>query len=166
MLLRCERASGEKPLARLVVVSGSDDTERTHAELEEVFSQLWHGPRFVVPRRGFRPHIDLVRTEDPDELRVTVDLAGIEPADVQIAVHERALLIAGRRNRPQTDVQHSYHLLEIEYGPFERRIGLPVDVDPQGARAVYERGLLTVSLPVVPAPPTRARITITVRTTT
>ncbi len=146
-------------------MSGRDDTERLHSELEEVFSQLWHGPRFGVPRRGFRPHIDLVRTEDPDELRLTVDLAGIEPGDVQIAVHERALVIAGRRNRPQTDSGLSYHLLEIEYGPFERRIGLPVDVDPKRARAVYERGLLTVSLPVSPAPPTQARITITVRTT-
>jgi HSP20 family molecular chaperone IbpA len=157
MLLRGEPDSGEKPLARLVVVSGH--------ELDEVFSQIWHGPRFGVVRRGFRPPIDVVRTEDPDELRVTVDLAGIEPGDVQIAVHERALVIAGRRNRPQTDSQLSYHLLEIEYGPFERRIGLPVDVDPKRARAVYERGLLTVSLPVAPAPPTQARITITVRTT-
>jgi HSP20 family protein len=135
-------------------------------ELDEVFSQIWHGPRFGVPRRGFLPLIDLVRTENPDELRVTVDLAGIEPGDLQIVVHERALLIAGRRQRPQTDSQDSYHLLEIEYGPFERRIGLPVDVDPKGARAVYERGLLTVSLPVAPKPSTRARITITVRTST
>ena len=166
MLLRAERDSCDKALARLVVVSGSDDTERVQAELDEVFSQLWHGPRFVVPRRGFRPHIDLVRTEEPDELRITVDLAGIEPGDVQIVVHERAFVIAGRRKRPETDSPHSYHLLEIEYGPFERRIGLPVDVDPKGARAVYERGLLMVSLPVAAAPPTRARITITVRTTT
>jgi HSP20 family protein len=165
MLLRPERDSRGKPLARLVLVSGRDDTERPHSELEEVFSQLWHGPRFGVPRRGFRPHIDLVRTDDPDELRVTADLADVEPGDVQIAVHERALVIAGRRNRPQTDPGLSYHLLEIEYGPFERRIGLPVDVDPKRARAVYERGLLTVSLPVASAPPTQARITITVRTT-
>jgi HSP20 family protein len=145
-------------------VAGRDDTERMQSELEEVFSQLWHGPRFGVRRRGFRPQIDLVRTEDPDELRVTVDLAGIEPGEVHIVIHERALVIAGRRNRPQTDSGLSYHLLEIEYGPFERRIGLPVDVDPKRARAVYERGLLTVSLPVAPAPPTEARITITVRT--
>ena len=157
MLLRPERDSCEEALARLFLVSGR--------ELDEVFNQIWHGPRFGVPRRGFRPHIDLVRTEDPDELRVTVDLAGIEPGDVQIAVHERALVIAGRRNRPQTDSQLSYHLLEIEYGPFERRIGLPVDVDPTRARAVYDRGLLTLSLPVAPGPPTQTRITITVRKT-
>ena len=48
--------------------------------------------------------------------------------------------------------------------PFERRIGLPEHVDPEGARAVYERGLLVISLPVAAAPPRQARISIQVRT--
>jgi len=52
-----------------------DDIKRLHSELEDVFNELWHGPRFGVPRRGFRPHIDVMRTEEPDELRVVVDLA-------------------------------------------------------------------------------------------
>ena len=47
-----------------------DDIKRLHSELEDVFNELWHGPRFGVPRRGFRPHIDVMRTEEPDELRV------------------------------------------------------------------------------------------------
>jgi len=141
-----------------------DDTTRLHSELEDVFSELWHGPRFGVPRRGFRPHIDVMRTEEPDELRVVVDLAGIEPDDVQIVVLERALVIGGQRRRLHPDGRLSYHLLEIEHGAFERRIGLPVDVDPEKARATYERGLLTVTLPVAPSPPSQGRITITVRT--
>jgi HSP20 family protein len=116
-----------------------------------------------VPRRGFRPRIDVVRTEVPDELRVTVDLAGVEPGDVHIVVHERALLITGQRRRPQPECRLSYHLMEIEDGAFERRIGLPEHVDPDGARAVYERGLLTVLLPVTAAPPRRERVSILVR---
>ena len=141
-----------------------DDISRLHSELEDVFNELWHGPRFGVPRRGFRPHIDVMRTEEPDELRVIVDLAGVEPGDVRIVVHERALVIAGQRQRLTPDCRLSYHLLEIEHGPFERRIGLPVDVDPEGARATYDRGLLTVTLPVSPAPQSRGRISITIRT--
>jgi HSP20 family protein len=141
-----------------------DDISRLHSELEDVFNELWHGPRFGVPRRGFRPHIDVMRTEEPDEIRVIVDLAGVEPGDVQIVVNERALVIAGQRRRLHPDCRISYHLLEIEHGQFERRIGLPVDVDPAGAGATYDRGLLTVTLPVAAAPPKQGRITITVRT--
>jgi HSP20 family protein len=137
-----------------------------HSELEELFTELWHGPRFAAPRRGFRPRIDVVRTEEPDELRVTVDLAGVDPGDVHIVVHERALLVAGHRRRLHPDCRLSYHLMEIEYGPFERRIGLPEHVDPDGARATYERGLLTVVLPVTTAPSRQERVLIRVRTVT
>ena len=106
-----------------------------------------------------------MRTENPDELRIVVDLPGVDPGDVQIVVHERALVVAGRRPSVHPPGHVSYHLMEIDYGPFERRIGLPVDVDPDGARATYDRGLLVVTLPVASKPPRgEGRITITVRT--
>ena len=141
-----------------------DDIKRLHSELEDVFAELWQGPRFAVLQRGFRPRINVMRTEEPDELRVVVELAGVEPDDVHIVVQERALIVAGRRNRVNPECRISYHLLEIEHGPFERRIGLPVDVDPERARATYDQGLLVVRLPVVAAPPQPGRISITVRT--
>jgi HSP20 family protein len=139
--------------------------KRLHSELEDLVGELWQGPRFGVQRVGFRPRIDVMRTESPDELRVVVDLAGVDPADVQIVVHGRALVIAGGRRRIHPQERLSYYLLEIEHGQFERRIGLPVDVDPDRARATYDRGLLVVTLPVASAPPRgEGRITITVRT--
>jgi HSP20 family protein len=147
-------------------VTSHDDSGRPRSELEDLFGELWHGTRFTVTRGGFRPPIDVVRTEDPPELRVIADLAGVDPGDVHIVVNERSLVIAGQRSRALPDRRPSYHLLEIEYGPFERRIVLPENVDPDGARAIYERGLLTVVLPVVAAPPRRERITITIRTAT
>src|SRR5439155_22833027 len=97
MLLRPE------PARYAVAISPRDDIGRLHSELEDIFTELWHGPRFTTPRRGFRPHIDLVRTGEPAELRVTAELAGIDPADVHVVVHERALLIAGQRKRSHPD---------------------------------------------------------------
>ena len=111
------------------------DDEPAGGELEGLIDELWHGTRFTVTRRGFRPPIDVVRTDEPAELRVIVDLAGVDPGDVHIVVNERALVIAGQRSRMLPDCRPSYHLLEIEYGPFERRIALPENVDPDGARA-------------------------------
>ncbi len=139
--------------------------KRLHSELGDLVNELWHGPRFGVQRLGFRPRIDVMRTENPDELRIVVDLPGVDPGDVQIVVHERALVVAGRRPSVHPTGHVSYHLMEIDYGPFERRIGLPVDVDPDRARATYDRGLLVVTLPVASKPLRgEGRITITVRT--
>jgi len=144
-------------------MSPRDDVER-RSELGDVLGELWHGTRFTVTRRGFRPPIDLVRTEDPAELHVIVDLAGIDPGGVHVVVNERALVIAGQRSRLLPEGRPSYHLLEIEYGPFERRIALPENVDPDGARATYERGLLAVVLPIAQAPPRAERVAIRIRT--
>ncbi len=41
-----------------------------------------------------------------------------------------------------------YRQVEIEWGPFSRRISLGEDVDTGAARSTYERGILTVVLPV------------------
>ena len=140
------------------------DIERLHDELEAMFTELWQRPRFSGARAGFRPPVDVVRTAKPPELRVVVDLAGVDPSTIQIVVDERALLIAGQRAPHHPAGRVSYHQLEIQYGPFERRFTLPEVVDPGAARASYERGLLTIRLPIAPVPQRHERVSITIRT--
>jgi HSP20 family molecular chaperone IbpA len=51
--------------------------------------------------------------------------------------------------------------MEIEYGPVQRQIRLAEDVDPEKAHARFERGVLTIELPVVEqAHAGRFRITV------
>jgi HSP20 family protein len=128
-------------------------------ELEELFADLWQVPGFAGMRRGFRPHVDCYRTEA--HVVVLVELAGVDPADVELAVVEQSLLVRGTRKRPPAPSGASFHQLEVEYGPFERRVSLGVDVDSDGADATFERGLLRIELPVARRPPAqRMRITI------
>ena len=94
-----------------------------HAEIEELFSELWHVPRFAGMRRGFRPMVDSYRTDDPAELTVIVEVPGIDPKSLTIVVSERTLAIAGERVRERSDGR-VYQQMEIEYGPFARQIRL------------------------------------------
>ncbi len=135
------------------------DVERIHEELEELFADLWQVPGFAGLRRAFRPHVDCYRTEEPAAVTVVVELPGIEPEDVSVEVTERTVLIAGVRRRPPLTTRVSYRQMEIEYGPFQRRIALAEDVEPSAAEATYERGLLTVVLPLAQRPRT-GRVTI------
>lgn len=41
----------------------------------------------------------------------------------------------------------SYHRREREWGTFRRSFSMPVRVDPEGVRARYVHGILTVELP-------------------
>lgn len=143
------------------------DIDRLHEELEELFAELWRGPRLAAHRPGFRPHVDTFRTDDPPELRIVIDLAGVDPAEVEVVVTGRDLVVSGVRHRPGPDpaCRPSYYQMEIEHGPFQRRIRLPEDADPSGARATYQRGLLTVVLPIATRPARSAKVSIPVRTT-
>jgi HSP20 family protein len=135
------------------------DIDRIQDELDELFADLWQVPGFVGRRRGFRPQVDCYRSDDPPAVTVLVDLAGIDPADVQVVVTERTVVISGIRRRQTHDCRVSYRQMEIEYGPFQRRVALAEDVDPEAAQAGYDRGLLTVVLPLAQRPRS-GRVTI------
>lgn len=139
--------------------------ENLHDELEQLFDDLWRLPRFGRPRRAFRPHVDVFRTTEPDEMTVVVDLAGVDPDQVTVALVDSVLVVAGLRPRREPECPRSYYHLEIEHGPFERRIALPEDVDAKQATAAYERGLLTIVLPIAAKAtvPVKASIPVTRR---
>ena len=135
------------------------DVGRIQEELEELFADLWQVPGFAGLRRGFRPNLDCFRADDPAAVTLVVELPGVDPDEVTIEVTERTVVIGGVRRRPPLTSRVSYRQLEIEYGPFQRRVTLAEDVDPARAEAVYERGLLTVVLPLARKPRT-GRVTI------
>ncbi len=128
------------------------DIDRLQGEIEELFADLWQVPRFSGLRHGFRPAIDCFHTDEPHQLTIVIELAGVDPDSLTVVVEERALTIAGERRRPRVEGQ-VYQQMEIEYGVFSRTIQLLEDVGGTEASATYERGLLTVTLPIVGRPP-------------
>ena len=139
------------------------DFEHAAEEIEQLFADLWQVFPFSRSlRRGYRPQVDVYRSDDPPTLTGQVELPCFDPEDVQLIASPQALLIAGERRRPK-DCGH-YQQLEIDYGPFQRSITLAEDIDPEAATATYERGFLTVRLPIVPRPAPRESIAIIVRT--
>ncbi|MTI83191.1 MAG: Hsp20/alpha crystallin family protein [Firmicutes bacterium] len=77
---------------------------------------------------------------------VVLELPGLKGTeDVQLAVNNNTLLVKGRVDR---DYQQTYNLLQDERltGSFERKIILPVAVNPAGTTAVYKHGLLEIGL--------------------
>jgi len=137
-----------------------DDIDRLHDEIKELVDDLWSVPRFVVARRGFRPNVDCIRSDDPPALHVVVELPGIEPASIKVVAADRVLVVAGERCRPQ--LHGRYQQMELEYGPFQRRISLNEPVDTAAATARYEQGLLTVVLPIAAKAPKRERVRISI----
>jgi HSP20 family protein len=122
------------------------DIEKLRGEMEELFSDLWYH-RLSPQRTGFRPRVDVYRTQDPPAVHVVVELAGVDPDKVDISVAEGALVISGQRQRPAGG-ERRYEHIEIDYGPFQRRLALGDGLDTSAAEASYEHGLLTIVLPL------------------
>jgi HSP20 family protein len=138
------------------------DIDRLQSEIEELFADLWQVPLYSGLRAGLRPQVDCYRTDDPPTLTVVVELAGVDPGSLRIEVGERRLSIAGERGRPDA-AGRRYQQMEIEYGPFERQVQLVEPVDVDEVVAVYEAGMLTITLPLARREGPRDHVTIVVR---
>jgi HSP20 family protein len=137
------------------------EVDKLQEEIEELFADLWQVPRFSGLRHAFRPNVDCFHTDEPHALTVVVELPGVDPHSVKVVAGERVLVVAGERKRPQAPGR-VYQQMEIEYGPFQRQVRLAEDVDPEQAQARFERGVLTIELPVVEKAPKTGRYRITV----
>ncbi len=131
-------------------------------EVQELFADMWQVPGFTGMRRGYRPQGDCFRTDDPPALHVVLELPGADPASIVVLVAGRSFTVSGVRERPMLPGAR-YQQMEIEYGPFQRRIDLGEDVDADRATAAYERGLLRIVLPLATRARTQTQITIEVR---
>lgn len=137
------------------------EEDKLQEEIEELFADLWHVPRFSGLRHGFRPNVDCFHTDEPHALTVVVELPGVDPQSIQLLVGERLLVIAGERQRPRVPGR-VYQQMEIETGAFQRQVRLAEDVDPDRARARLANGVLTVELPVSDHAQSPGRVTIVV----
>jgi HSP20 family protein len=109
--------------------------------------ELWEVASYAGQRRGFQPQCDCYRTEDPPVLHLVLELPGVDPDAVRIVTVGTALVVSGVRRRPHPAAAR-YHQVEIEYGPFERRIELAEGVDVDNATATYDAGMLRLEVPL------------------
>jgi HSP20 family protein len=122
------------------------DVEKLHNEVLRAFNDSCViASRQQYRGRGFRPAADAYFEEDTREIVVRFDLAGMTMSDIELLVDRRELIVRGERTFP-TREGRVYQQVEMDYGPFERRVRLMVDVDPDVTTATYEAGVLEVRL--------------------
>ncbi len=93
----------------------------------------------------WRPPTDLY--EKDKEYVVRVEIAGMQDAELNIAVDGRELAIYGLRQPPGDHA--AYHQLEVRFGEFLSVVDLPGQVDVDSIIADYKDGFLSVRLPKV-----------------
>jgi len=132
-----------------------------HREVLRVFADACT-PRSQRPlgKLGYCPPADVFYEAQTDEVVVRFELPGVDRNEIDLFVDRRQLVISGERRFPVAPGR-SYQQVEIDYGPFDRRIRLGVDIDPDRTSATYEQGVLEVRLALADEASTACHIPIT-----
>ena len=92
----------------------------------------------------WEPPTDIVETEK--EIIVIVEIAGMSDGDFEVVTDGKVLSVGGFRRSAYPDGKKQFHTLEIQAGPFEKRIALPVPVDQSKVSARYRNGMLEIRI--------------------
>jgi HSP20 family protein len=123
------------------------DFDRMHNELLRAFDdscqmlasrQRYYGGRFS-------PAADAFFDEHTGELVARFELPGLALEDIELLVDRRELVVRGERPFDSGEGR-VYQQVEMDYGPFERRVRLTVDVDAEATSATYHAGILEVRM--------------------
>jgi HSP20 family protein len=91
------------------------------------------------------PAVDMYQTDD--EIVVKAALPGIKSDEVQINITGEVLTLKGEVKQEEEKKEKAWHIREQRYGSFERSVVLPTDVVADKAKAEFENGILTITLP-------------------
>jgi len=121
-------------------------------DIEKLFEQLNSGFADMSEDFGEQPgghgiHVDVA--DMGEQLVVSADVPGFDPADIDISVKDRQLTIAAEHSESAESDEDDAHYYRRERTTrtTSRTVTLPTDVDESAASASYDNGVLTIELP-------------------
>lgn len=92
-------------------------------------------------------HLTVDVFRDGTDVIVQSTIAGTDPKDLDISITQDMVTIRGHRKSAHETKTADYYHQELYWGSFSRSIILPVDIDPDKAKASYKNGVLTIRMP-------------------
>lgn len=89
--------------------------------------------------------VDIYQTAN--DIVVKAPVAGVDESEIDITVESDSVSIRGERKEEKEVADEHYHSKECYWGAFSRMVSLPVAGNPNGARATFKNGILTIRIP-------------------
>ena len=92
-------------------------------------------------------------SENNDAMILTAELPGLEEKNLKINIENNVLSISGEKEQETSDgpPAKAFYVTERYYGAFQRSFTLPRTVDVEHVKAVFDKGVLTITLAKLPA---------------
>jgi HSP20 family protein len=147
MMSEMTTAKDKTPAARSARTELASPMSWLRTEIDRLFDDFARPTRsafnFAVP--AATPALEMV--DEDKEYRLSAELPGLAEKDVELSVADGMLTISGEKKEEQERKEKGYMLSERRYGSFRRQLTLPSDVNPEGIKAKFKDGVLTVTLP-------------------
>lgn len=119
------------------------EMERLHREVDRLFSDS-----FTMSGGRTAPTYPAINVwTNEDGAVVTAELPGVDADDIDISVVGDTLTLSGARVPLALEEGDKYHRRERGYGKFNRSFQLPFLVEADNVEALFEKGILHLSLP-------------------
>ncbi len=124
-----------------------DEIKKTRQELDMFMNEMVGFSKISMYRHTYyNPPVDIFRTVN--EFIIKAELPGMKKEEITISTSDDILFIRGIRKMQSKEKEVSYYHMEINYGPFERRIRIPRNIEYNSMHVSLESGILTIILPL------------------
>jgi HSP20 family protein len=144
-----EKTSGAT-VARKGAPDFTDQFIEPFSQLKTEVDRLFDGfPfRLTALRSGRTPVFAALETNETDKhYKVSAELPGLEPENIEVTFEDGLLRIAGEKTETRDETERGYRLSERSYGSFERMVELPGTAEGGKVDAKFKRGVLTITVP-------------------
>ncbi|HEY6090318.1 MAG TPA: Hsp20/alpha crystallin family protein [Gemmatimonadaceae bacterium] len=116
---------------------------------------------FARDGNSWTPAVDI--KENDSEIRLEVELPGLNPGDVEITAENGVLTVRGEKRVERKEHDETrFQVVERVYGSFMRTFQLPQGIDEDQIKAEFNNGVLTLLIPKAALPqPKRIEISAT-----
>lgn len=118
------------------------EMDRLQREMNRLFEDYY--PTRLRPAPAY-PALNVWTSEEG--LKITAEVPGVRPEDLDISVVGETLTLSGTRKPDELKENARYHRQERGYGSFTRSLQLPFPVDVNKVEAAFRNGVLSVTLP-------------------
>ncbi len=140
-------------MSTLITRKGTPFPPLTEPGIPALMRSFFNDPMFAASTSRVGAWIPAVEVSETNEaVLLTAELPGIEEKNLKISIENNVLSIEGEKEQEITDAPptKAYYINERYYGAFQRSFALPRTVDVEHVKAVFDKGVLTITLPKLP----------------
>ena len=101
----------------------------------------------------WKPAVELL--EKDNTFTIAAALPGVEAKDISVDITPQDIVIKARTEHRHTEEKGQVHRCEFTAGHVFRSLPFPKAVDAAKAKAEYKNGMLSITVPIAPATPTK-----------